>query len=398
MKVAIVQEHVDPQRGGAETSTLEMARELAALDLDVTVVCAAREGASAAGATADAAVADGVRLHRLPVYGASRTRRTVQFVAAADRFARQQRFDIIHAVTPCFSCNVYQPRGGTYVETVERSIARSRTAIGRLVRRIGRRLNYRQRFLLLVERDRLSDLRPPHVAAISRYGREQVERWFPHFPGPRLHVVLNGVCVEPFSAAEFEQTRHRAREMVGAEPGETLLLFVAHNFALKGLRQLIDACAELEATARWRLLVAGRDSAAPYVRQARRRGVASRVWFLGSTDVRALYAAADLLVHPTWYDPCSRVVLEALCYGVPVVTTRYNGAIDAFTDESLGVVIDEPSDVGALRRAIEAGRRLPRIDPQRTAELCESLSMARHARELKALYETVVEEQSQVQT
>ena len=46
MRVAIVQEHVDPQRGGAETSTLQMARHLAELGLDVSVVCSATSAAS----------------------------------------------------------------------------------------------------------------------------------------------------------------------------------------------------------------------------------------------------------------------------------------------------------------------------------------------------------------
>ncbi|MHC5012422.1 MAG: glycosyltransferase, partial [Planctomycetota bacterium] len=36
-------------------------------------------------------------------------------------------------------------------------------------------------------------------------------------------------------------------------------------------------------------------------------------------------AAADILVHPTWYDPCSLVCLEALAMGLPVLTTPANG-------------------------------------------------------------------------
>ena len=42
------------------------------------------------------------------------------------------------------------------------------------------------------------------------------------------------------------------------------------------------------------------------------------------------YAAADLYVHPTFYDPCSLVVLEAAACGLPIITSRYNGAAELF--------------------------------------------------------------------
>ena len=78
MRVAIVQEQVDVRRGGAETSTLEMARELAALQLEVTVVCTgglAHDGGEGEG---------GVHFQMIDPRGASRLGRTRHFVSAAD--------------------------------------------------------------------------------------------------------------------------------------------------------------------------------------------------------------------------------------------------------------------------------------------------------------------------
>ena len=121
MKVAIIQELIDTSRGGAETSTLEMARRLAELSLDVTVVCAD---------LIDPTVESKLKFKQCDSAGGSRAARTKSFIAAADRFCRQEQFDIVHAVMPCYSCNVYQPRGGTYVETVERSIARVDSGLG----------------------------------------------------------------------------------------------------------------------------------------------------------------------------------------------------------------------------------------------------------------------------
>jgi UDP-glucose:(heptosyl)LPS alpha-1,3-glucosyltransferase len=139
--------------------------------------------------------------------------------------------------------------------------------------------------------------------------------------------------------------------------------------------------------------VAGRDDAGPARRLATALGVLPRVRFVGTeTPVRHWYAAADVLAHPTWYDPCSRVVLEALCAGLPVVTTRFNGAAEALTPGRHGEVIADPANAaelaGALARALAPSVRaacLADAEPLRAR-----LSMDRHARELQALYDEIV--------
>src|SRR5579884_2313241 len=64
--------------------------------------------------------------------------------------------------------------------------------------------------------------------------------------------------------------------------------------------------------------------------------------------MRNAYFAADFLVHPTFYDPCSLVVLEALACGLPVITTRYNGASELLHPLQEGFVIDDPHDHARL--------------------------------------------------
>jgi len=45
-----------------------------------------------------------------------------------------------------------------------------------------------------------------------------------------------------------------------------------------------------------------------------------------ASDMEKIYPACDCLVHPTYYDACSLVVLEALASGIPVISTEANGA------------------------------------------------------------------------
>ncbi len=384
MKVAIIQEHVDARRGGAETSTLEMARNLAACGLDVTVVCRAQRNSAGSEPALDPPA--GVRFLRVPAPGATKTSATRAFVYAAMRTVRDERFDIIHAITPCPTCHVYQPRGGTYVETIAQSVARGTTGIGRAVRRIGRRFHRRQRFLLQIERQLLDQRPAPYVVAVSEHAARQARRAYPTLPEQRVRVVFNGVDIQPLEANQARRARTQTREKLGIDPQAPVVLFVAHNFKLKGLAELIVAMGGLPQP-RPLLLVAGRGASGPFARAARRSAVPVR--FLGPAgDVRALYYAADLLAHPTWYDPCSRVVLEALVCGLPVVTTRLNGAAEAIAAQRSGYVVDSPRERDALCDALRRGLD-PAVRTTCAAEapaLRERLSMRRHARELAELY------------
>ena len=380
MRVAIVQEHIAVTRGGAETSTFEMARRLAELGLDVSIV----HRLAASDPPCDALV----HFLPVPVRAVTRAGQTYQFVQGAQRLCRAQRFDIVHAVTPCLCANVYQPRGGTYAETIARSTAMCGPWL-RAGKRIGRRFNIRQQFLRRVEETLLRKYAGRvFVAALSDYVRRQVLSLpGPQFPPERVRVVFNGVESDALQVG----SRPALRSELGLEPSRPVVLFVAHNFKLKGLRELLHATAA--GPSDWIVVVAGRGSSRPYERLARRLGIEHRVRFAGtSTPVAFWYAAADVLAHPTWYDPCSRVVLEALSFGLPVVTTRYNGAAEVMEPGRHGVVLDEPDDISGLAAGIEtclqhAVRTVCQADAPR---MTKRLSMARHARELKALYDDVL--------
>jgi UDP-glucose:(heptosyl)LPS alpha-1,3-glucosyltransferase len=289
---------------------------------------------------------------------------------------------------------VYQPRGGTYVETVRRNLAAEPTSLHRVLKWVDRRLNRRQRFLMLLERDLLSGTRPPVVAALSAYVKRQVVEQYPA-AAAETHVVFNGVGVAPPDRDQSDRARGALRAMLGVPETTRVALFVAHNFKLKGLRELLRAWrwVQREAPANdVALLIVGNGKRQTYERQARALGVDRAIHFLsGQTEMPALYAGADILVHPTWYDPCSRVVLEALSYGLPTVTTRWNGAAEWLDEPAQGAVIDSPADQRALAAAVlRCLAAETRTTAQAAAEAFrERASMRRHAEELVALYEHV---------
>ena len=79
----------------------------------------------------------------------------------------------------------------------------------------------------------------------------------------------------------------------------------------------------------------------------------------------AVLAAADVACVPSRQEAFGNVVLEACAAGVPVVTSRRAGAAELLDGPLAALVVEDPTDLGALRaaldRALEDGAVLGRM-------------------------------------
>ena len=182
------------------------------------------------------------------------------------------------------------------------------------------------------------------IIAISDMVKQDIIRWY-KISENQIVVVYNGVDTERFHPRN-RQFREEIRRRHGIAD-ELVILFVSNNFRMKGLGFLIKALANMkrEGISSSQVFGFGEGSPGPYIRLAKKEGVAGEVIFAGSTnEPEKYYGAADLLVHPTFYDACSLTVLEALASGLPVITTASNGAGGIITEGQEGFVISDPRD------------------------------------------------------
>jgi glycosyltransferase involved in cell wall biosynthesis len=207
---------------------------------------------------------------------------------------------------------------------------------------------------------------PPHVIAVSRYMREEVLATY-EVPPENVHVVHNGVDLDEFSPARRTESREARRAEHGIPPSATCLLFMGHNFRLKGLWDLLVVVEMLHREGRdVHLLVAGRGTGEGQRRQAarliRRHGLEGRVHLLGDVQPATdAFAAADLFVHLSWHDAFGFVVLEAMACGLPVVTTPLAGASEVLEDDVSGLLVqpDDPAAIAAkIARVIDPDVRI----------------------------------------
>ncbi len=334
MRIGLVTDEFNPEGGGAERWTAAFAAYLVSAGHDVLVVAFRGDPA-----------ATHIPLRLLPDPG-NLIGRARAVEAALPSLAGR----VLHDGGTGWSAHVFHPQTGSRLLSMEQEIS-SHAAWRRLRARVSPRLNLRRWRMAQIEHQAATRAR--HVIAVShrlqgllaaRHGLDPV----------RIVRVPNGVDTAHFAAAALRPLRAAARAEYGL--GDDLAcLMVAHNLRLKGLDTCLLALAQGAPSPRARLLVAGGLPDRLWSDLAQSLGIADRVTFLGQvSDMRPLYAAADVLLNPTRWDACSLATLEAMAAGLPVITTAANGAADLIEHASDGFVLADANDHRGLARTLAA--------------------------------------------
>jgi UDP-glucose:(heptosyl)LPS alpha-1,3-glucosyltransferase len=349
MRLAITIEKLDLRRGGAEGAAAWLIEQLAGRGHEVHVL------------TRDLSVdlPLGVRYRhvnvRWPVVAMSQW----AFAREVARRLDDGRYDLSIACGRGFAEDVVWAQNGAQAAAIEGQ-ARSYyySPLLRTLRRLQHCYSVRAWCYRELERRRFARQPQPYILAVS----EMVARDFQRCYGvnrDRIHVVHNQVVIDTrrFSPDRLREYRDSARAAMQISRDALVILCVAQNFRRKGVRPLLEAAAKLlQHRRKFCVVVAGGTPkhSSPYRRFAERLGCEPHVRFIGHRrHVEELYAAADLFCLPTFYDPCSLTVFEAMACGLPVITTRYNGAAEFVQDGRNGYVLAEPHDSDAMAAQFE---------------------------------------------
>jgi UDP-glucose:(heptosyl)LPS alpha-1,3-glucosyltransferase len=363
MKIALVLDRFDRNLGGLELATSKLAYSLVAHGHEVHVV---------ATMFAEPSLTPGITPHPIE---ASPSR--LERAAAAERCLRSLDVDIIHDTGIGWYFDVFQPQGGSRIADWRQNLLSEPWYRRPLVAMSpAHRRGYQARRQL--ERRQLGSRRGV-IVAVSRMVASHLRELHSVDPN-RIRIVYNGVDVEHFTPARRMTDRTAMRAQLGLDD-EILFLLTAHNLQLKGAAAALSAFARLVTDApRACLAFMGRDDTRAYERQAHTLGIAGRCRFLGFiSDPAPYYSAADVYLHPTFYDPCSLAVLEAWASGLPVITTSFNGAAELMTSGRHGLLLRDPRDIGALaaamRRLLDPGARAAMAKPARALAVANSTAV-----------------------
>jgi glycosyltransferase involved in cell wall biosynthesis len=183
--------------------------------------------------------------------------------------------------------------------------------------------------------------------AVLLLSHEERRQWERFCPEARYDVVVN-----PFVPAGRAAPGGERR--AGAEPR---LFFVARLIAEKGCFDLLDAFAQVRRGRPCRLVIAGRGPAQEEIfRRAAELGVLESVDLLGyvsGSELEQAYRTADAFVLPSYFaEGFPLAVMEAMGYGLPVVTTPIRGCADHL-EEGVNALFVPAHDPRALAGALE---------------------------------------------
>jgi UDP-glucose:(heptosyl)LPS alpha-1,3-glucosyltransferase len=293
-----------------------------------------------------------ISFHRVKTIPFPKSLRFLSFAIRATREIEKEHYDLSLGVGNTLKADVLQPRGGVHWAWFWRSLRAYDHPISWTIKFLGRILSPKQWVNGWIEDAPYRERKLPKIIAISDMVKQDMVHWY-KIPEDRIAVEYTRVDME-----RFHPRNHQYREEIRRKHGigdECVILFVSNNYRMKGLGHLIRALAKnkREGCPPFRLLVLGRDRKGPYLRLSKKLGVSEEVVFAGSTgEPEKYFGAADLLVHPTFYDACSRTVLEAMASGLPVITTTSNGAGGMLTDGEEGFVIEDPRRIETLSERI----------------------------------------------
>lgn len=336
MKIALVNHSFSLSHGGLERFSVNLATALHQDGHEVH-----------AFAQRFADLPSGVVEHPLVVPRKPSFWRILGFHRIAARALRDQTFEVVYGLARFFPLDIYRMGDG-----VQKHWMRIRYPFA-LWRWLNYLINPAHLCNLYLERQILAGGACRRIVTNSRLCQEHAQRYY-GVPAERIQVVYNGVNHQSFNPQEMAALRPAARAELGLGEEEIAILHVSNNWKRKGLAVLLQAVALLGLQgAQVHIIVVGRGRPGSFRKLAARLGLADRLHLVGETaQVQRYYAAGDLMVLPTMYDPFSNVCLEAMACGMPVITTAENGAAELIREGENGYIQQNPLNAGELSRCL----------------------------------------------
>jgi len=311
--------------------------------------------------------------------------RTLSFAWFALQAVRSESFDIVQSHERIWRQDLYRAGDGCHREWLER-----RACYLPFGKRLYLRFNLFHQLILKLEKIIFESGQCKKIIAISEMVKRDILKHY-QLPEDRVEVVYNGVRLDRFHPDNRNRFRSEMRKRFKISDGEVVVLFVGSGFERKGLEYLVKAVQYLERK-NWRLVLVGKGNWERYLSFASKENQRKIIYLDPIDAIEKLYAAADLFVLPSIYEPFGNANLQALASGLPIITSRNCGAAEIITPKKEGIVLAEPSDAKAIAEAIDylMDSKIRETMGQSARLLAEKFTQERNAAEMLNIYQKLI--------
>ncbi len=324
-----------------------------------------------------------VHFHKVPAVTFLSFLRDLSFAVSSFFLLKKQRkrFDIIQTHDKTLFQDIYRAGDGCHIEWLRQRWKRTGPAGKASIV-----LNPYHWLVLALERCIFRFHRFRKIIAISELVRKNITDNY-GVDSSDIEVIYNGVDTARFDPRNRAEYRSVIRRKYGLSDTEFVVLFVGSGFERKGVKYLMRAVESVPGPVS--LMIVGKGS----VKSFRGEGM-ERIIFCGpQREIHKYYAAADMFVFPTMYEPFGNVHLEALSSGLPVVTTRQSGAAEIIEDGVHGFVVSGPEDTKTMAEKIRFlmnNRDQLESMSKNARQLAREFTFEKHIAETEALYRKII--------
>jgi len=227
------------------------------------------------------------------------------------------------------------------------------------------------------------------------------------WPESKINVVWNGVDPETYNPKGCREDEiQKLRERYGIDPDTKMIFFIGRLTWVKGVRNLVQAMQLVLADyPKTKLVILGKgEEQRDIMEMADRLGISENVVcrfeFVSEKERILHYAASDLCVFPSVYEPFGIVSLEAMSMEKPVVVgakgvVGFREQVMAAGPEQNGVHVngDDPVDIAwGIKEVLKDPLRARRWGENGRKRVLKYFTWRKAAKQTLKIYERLINE------
>ena len=378
MKIALITKRVSQSLGGAERVSANLAEKLSGAGHDVHIFTGHID-----------TTVEGAKMHLINTVKWLSPLRLLSFQRKVRNILRKEQFDLVYSLCQVYPVDIYRVGDGIhrhwmkvqYPNTLLRWLKYMTSLVHLVMRFLEGKIFQNGNHRLFVTNSQLV--------------KDQIIEYF-SVAEERIKVIYNGVDHRVFNT-RVNACRDAMRREYRISDKDLVILFVSNNWERKGLSTIIEAISKT-GDKKVRLVVVGRGNSKHYISLAVEKKIGTdQIIFIGRTgDVEKYYGMADIFVLPSRYEPFANVCLEAMACGLPVITTRTNGASEVIKPGRDGFILNDWRDSSGLASIITdmTVESIRREIGENAAKTARNYTWERHLEETRKVFDLIVGQHS----
>lgn len=172
----------------------------------------------------------------------------------------------------------------------------------------------------------------------------------------RFISVPPGIKKRNLATEQLQEKKSALRKKLGWESDKFYCLQIGSDYKRKGVDRSLHAIAAMPASLqeKIRFYIIGKGDISKYLKLVKSLNISEQVEFLGACDsVDEYLLAADLLIHPAYFETAGMVIVEALSCGLPVLVTENCGYAFHVHNSGAGELIKMPFQQKSMNQQLQ---------------------------------------------